>query len=241
METLSFLETVLARGGQYCAFAAKPDGPKKQKFYPTIDRMLHAALELDYSGHDAYFGLAAFGDTGKREAANALYMRSLFIDLDCGPTKDYPDASTALVALRKFCTDTHMPRPIMVSSGYGVHVYWPFDADEAVSDWKPVALALKRTCAAHGLYIDTNVTADAARILRVPGTQNRKRGTTARVVIQTHPAEDGRGDGLRADRACGQRAGRYRGAALAGGAVDHEVLCRWGQGRPFCVAGSPRV
>ena len=183
METLSFLKLVLACGGQYCVFAAKPDSPKKQKFYPTIDRMLHAALELDYSGHDAYFGLAAFGDTGKREAANALYMRSLFIDLDCGPTKDYPDASAAIVALRKFCADTGMPRPIMVLSGYGVHVYWPFDADVAVSDWKPTALALKRTCAAHGLYIDTNVTADAARVLRVPGTQNRKRGTTAPVQV----------------------------------------------------------
>jgi hypothetical protein len=190
METLSFLKRVLAGGGQYCVFAAKPDGPKKQKFFPTIDRMLHAALEFDYNEHDAYFGLAAFGDTGKREAANALYMRSLFVDLDCGPTKDYPDAGTAVEALRAFCKAVGMPKPIMVSSGYGVHVYWPLDEDVAVSDWKPVAMALKRACAAQGLYIDTNVTGDAARVLRVPGTQNRKRGATALVqVLGVYPGD----------------------------------------------------
>jgi hypothetical protein len=176
METNSFLKQVLAHGDSYCVFAAKADGTKKQKFYPSIDRVVNVAEQFDESGHDVYFGLATFDGEGERKAHRAVHMRSLFVDLDCGPTKDYDDQSDALVALRKFCADIGMPKPLMVSSGHGIHAYWTLDNDVSVDEWKPVAEALKRVAAARGFYIDPNVTSDAARILRVPGTHNRKRG-----------------------------------------------------------------
>jgi hypothetical protein len=188
METIEFLKSVLGWHGQYCVFAANAAGYKKQKFYPTIDAMANAAQALDSDDYDVYFGLATFGDAGKRTAVNAVEMGALFLDLDCGPTKEYPDAGTALTALRGFTTDMGLPRPIMVSSGYGVHVYWPLETPVPIAEWKPVALALKQACAAHGLMIDTDVTADAARVLRVPGTRNRKRGGSAPVEIIGRPA-----------------------------------------------------
>jgi hypothetical protein len=41
--------------------------------------------------------------------------------------------------------------------------------------WKPVAENLKRLCKQEGFNIDMTVTADTARILRVPGTANNKK------------------------------------------------------------------
>jgi hypothetical protein len=169
METKSFLKQVLAHGDSYCVFAAKPDGAKKQKFYTSIDAVMHASEQFDSNDYDVYFGLATFDGTGERKAKYAMHMRSLFVDLDCGPTKDYANQGEALADLQKFCKSVGMPKPLMVSSGYGIHAYWPLTDDVEIADWKPVAEALKRTSVARGLYIDTNVTADAARILRMPG------------------------------------------------------------------------
>jgi hypothetical protein len=185
METEDFLKAVLGTHGSYCVFALK-DGTKKQKFYPTIERMLDAARQLDQNGYDVYYGLATFGDAGKRTAANAVEMGSLFLDLDCGPTKDYPDAAAALEALRGFTKSVGLPRPLLVSSGYGVHAYWPLQESTPVAEWKPIADALKRTCAAKGLLIDPSVPTDAARVLRVPGTHNRKNGTPLPVAVLGH-------------------------------------------------------
>jgi hypothetical protein len=183
METKSFLKHVLASGDSYCVFAAKPDGSKKQKFYPSIDAVLNASEQFDLNDYDVYFGLATFDGTGERKAKCAVHMRSLFVDLDCGPTKDYADQQEALKDLQKFCKTVGMPKPLMVSSGYGIHAYWPLTDDVEIADWKPVAEALKRTSVARGLYIDTNVTADAARVLRMPGTRNHKRETPAAVGV----------------------------------------------------------
>lgn len=183
MENITFLKRVLASGGQYCLFANKPDKPKIQKFYPTVERLIHAAMDMNDNGRDVYFGLGTFDDTSNRKAANVLNMASLYIDLDCGEDKEYPDQSTAVAALRGFCIDAGMPRPILVNSGYGVHVYWPLTEDVSVSEWKPVALALKQACANQNLHIDPGVTADAARVLRIPGTNNYKRGTSTPVTL----------------------------------------------------------
>jgi hypothetical protein len=183
MENTTFLKRVLADGGEYCLLALKPDTRKIQKFYPTVDRLVHAAEELDADGYDTYFGLGTFDGKGTRKAEHVLHMSSLYVDLDCGEDKDYAETSEALDALGSFCKTVGMPHPIMVLSGYGLHAYWLLAEPVPVVDWKPVAVALKRTCAAHGLHIDPSVTADAARVLRVPGTHNHKRGGLAPVIL----------------------------------------------------------
>lgn len=185
METDDFFKTVLGAHGNYCIFAVK-DGVRKQKFYPTIDRLRSAALQFDEDGYDVYYGMATFGEAGRRTADNAIEMGSLFLDLDCGPTKDYPDATAALEALRGFTKTMKLPRPLLVSSGHGVHAYWPLQEPVPVAEWKPVASALKKACAAKGLLVDPAVPADAARVLRVPGTHNRKNGAALPVRILGH-------------------------------------------------------
>jgi hypothetical protein len=44
-----------------------------------------------------------------------------------------------------------------------------------IAVWKPVAENLKRLCKQEGFTIDMAVTADTARVMRVPGTANNKK------------------------------------------------------------------
>jgi hypothetical protein len=175
LETKFFLEGVLADEGNYCVFAFRTkDDYRTQKFYGSIDEVIEAAQELDAKGYDAYFALATFEEPNSRKVANVKYLKSLFLDLDCGPSKDYSTQGDAIAALRKFCEVLSLPRPIIINSGRGIHVYWVLSEQIPLDDWLPVAEKLKKLCVDNNLLADVAVTADAARVLRVPTTHNHK-------------------------------------------------------------------
>ena len=72
---------------------------------------------------------------------------------------------------------------MLINSGYGIHVYWVLTESVPYVEWLPVAQGLKDMCIQHNLSADNGVTADAARVLRVPGTHNHKRGTQKPVMF----------------------------------------------------------
>jgi hypothetical protein len=184
MDTRTFLEAVLGDEGTYCVWANRiTDGRKVQKFYPTIEALIHAANNLDEDGYDAYFALGTFDEAGSREGSHVKQLRAFFLDLDCGPTKEYASQSEALTALRSFCKQVKLPRPTLINSGRGVHVYWALTAPVSRETWQPVAERLKALCKQHKLYADPVVTADAARVLRVPGTHNHKDTPPTEVIV----------------------------------------------------------
>ena len=175
MEPRVFLEKALSENGYYCVFAAKSvENKRTQKFYTSVSAVIDSAQELDARGFDAYFALATFEEEGSRKVSNVKQLKSFFLDLDCGPSKDYPSQSEALDALRMFCTATNLPKPFMLNSGRGVHAYWFLDEPISYDDWLPVAEKLKALCATHNLLADPAVTSDGARVLRIPGTHNHK-------------------------------------------------------------------
>ena len=175
METKEFLQRALGYGGFYCVFASRGSEDRRvQKFYDSVDAVLTTAHDLDESGFDAYFALATFEEAGSRKVTNVKQLRSFFLDLDCGPSKEYPNQSTAISALQTFCVKLELPKPLMVSSGRGVHVYWFLSEPVSLKEWLPVAGRLKQLCTEHKLLADPSVTADAARVLRMPGTHNHK-------------------------------------------------------------------
>ena len=148
METKTFLERVLSSEGHYCIFAAKSaDERKTQKFYSSIDDVVEAATQFDQQGYDVYYGLATFQEANSRKVDNVKHLQSFFLDLDCGPTKDFASQEEAIKALRKFCSANQLPTPTMVNSGRGVHVYWFLSEPVCYEDWFPVAERLKRLCA----------------------------------------------------------------------------------------------
>lgn len=179
MNTTTFLRTVLGTAGSYCVLALG-EGRRIQKFYDTIEQLEHAAANFDENGYDAYYALGTFEEAGSREADNVKQMRAFYMDLDCGvhlktgKAKDFPDQYAAITALKAFVKANKLPKPFLVNSGYGVHVYWPLTAPVDFMTWLPVAEKLKALAKAQGFKADETVTADAARVLRVPGTRNHK-------------------------------------------------------------------
>lgn len=183
MQTKTFLQSVVPREGWYCVFAANKTGQLKQKFYESLDHVLDASRDLDSNGYDVYFALATFGAAGSRKQDDAIKLRSFFMDLDCGPSKEFPTQHEAIKELRRFCKELSLPRPITVNSGGGVHVYWPLSEDVTPEEWTPVAERLKSLCVKHSFPADPAVTADVARILRVPETHNCKSDPPKEVTV----------------------------------------------------------
>ena len=170
-----FLEQVLGSEGYYCLFAYKLNDDKlTQKFYSSIEDLSKAAKDINARGYNAYYGLATFEEAGSRKVSNVKQLKSFFLDLDCGESKDYPTQREALQALQKFCKKLNLPRPMLVDSGRGIHVYWLLEEAVGPVEWVPVAEHLKKLCKEHGLLADPAVTADAARVLRIPDTHNYK-------------------------------------------------------------------
>jgi len=175
METTEFLRRALGEGGFYCVFASRSaDDRRTQKFYDSIDAVIENAHKFDEQGFDTYFALATFHDAGSRKVDNVKQLRAFFLDLDCGPSKDFQTQQEAIGALKDFCRKVSLPRPLMINSGRGVHVYWMLKEAVDLETWLPVAEKLKRLCAEHNFLADPAVTADAARVLRVPETHNYK-------------------------------------------------------------------
>jgi hypothetical protein len=127
---------------------------------------------------------------GRNRAAKsregALALKAIFLDIDCykAPPAGYLTVEEAVDALDKFTSSIGIPPPTaLVSSGGGLHAYWISDRPLTVEEWSQYAEGLKNAAQANGLFCDLGVTADAARVLRVPGTFNYKKDQPRRVAI----------------------------------------------------------
>jgi hypothetical protein len=195
MQTKDFLSAALGGDGYVCVFGANPKKKRViQKLYPTIDAACSAADNLKEEGFDAYFGLATYATDKSRRADNAKHLKCFFLDIDCGPHKSeiegYPGGQRdGLVALQQFCKAVGLPKPTLVNSGRGIHVYWFLTEPVAPQEWLPVAERLKSLCVQHNLIADPAVTADIARVLRVPGTLNFKDDPAKPVEVIGEPRE----------------------------------------------------
>jgi hypothetical protein len=110
----------------------------------------------------------------RKSPANYLTCKTLWLDIDCGEGKDYPDQKTALRALFEAC-DTGMPKPTyLVNSGGGIHAWWVLDECLPLAEWKTLAARFKAWWKASPLRFDHVCTEDAARFMRLPGTNNMK-------------------------------------------------------------------
>lgn len=214
LDTKTFFDAVLPDGGIF--FIATPREQGGFYHYPCES---HAGMELkaeqlEEEGLTVYFATASFRErfimvmnkktqTERRRyrtKENVENVRAFWLDLDVGSAKagqmaKYPSQIEAGKALGTFVKDTGLPSPMVVSSGYGLHIYWPLTKDIPVAMWSATADRLKRLCAARGLLADPTRTADAASILRPVGTTNRKAGGSAKVTLAfykdnpTDPAE----------------------------------------------------
>jgi len=151
------------------------DKKPKQVFVESIDEVSDYADAMVHKGYDAYFALANFQSDEGRTVANAKELNSFFIDIDCGANKAYADQTEGIEALQKFLANTDFTKPtVVVNSGRGLHAYWVLEQPITREEWKPIAERFKALCQEHKFEADPAVTADVARILRIPETLNFK-------------------------------------------------------------------
>jgi len=180
MTPLEFLAVVLPSSGHGLYCACEMTDKKEHifvedtaEFYPKVDAWVENKCNV-------YFALATFdekvaqikGNKDRRTIPNSRFIKALFLDLD-----GYESKKAAAQALDQFMVKTGLDllgTPWIVSSGGGLHCYWPLEKTIEVAVWKPVAENFKRLCKQEELRIDNTVTADSARILRIPETFNFK-------------------------------------------------------------------
>lgn len=179
MKPLEFLADVLppAGMGAYCVVGIL--NQRRTHFFTDDLSAVKATIKHWVQQHrDVYFALSVFDPvvytrkTKRRTAENARAVKALFIDMDGYETKR--SAAQALGAFLDSTGLSRFGRPHVIDSGGGLHCYWPLTKAATIEEWQPIAEMFKRLCRQEKLEIDMTVTADSARILRVPSTFNHK-------------------------------------------------------------------
>jgi hypothetical protein len=209
VNTLDFLRAILPDRGLYVA-ARLINGKFKNQPCDSIDELTQEVLGYDAGGASAYFAVASYRNrsvaTTKpdgsiwhqvRTHANVRACKSFWMDLDVEPgnLKKFESQEDAIDGLVSFCNTTHLPLPMVVSSGGGIHVYWGLTNEILPEQWKQTAESLKRLAAHHQFRADPACTSDLARVLRPVGTVNRKIPNAPKLVeliAESAPCEFGR-------------------------------------------------
>lgn len=178
-ELVAFLRAILPSEGWYSAFILPA---KRHIFTKTVEELAHVILEADAQGHTVYHACASYKEPTNRTKSNVRAVRSLWLDVDAGRGKPYADAGDAWRGCENFRNGASLPPPIYVSSGTGLHVYWPLDRELTVEEWTPYANGLKKATSAAGFNASPERTADCASILRPPGSTHRKSPLSIRMV-----------------------------------------------------------
>ena len=183
MEGFDLLDRVQPSAGWFAIVGIR-DGRVRQELLASRKEVDELVPRLMQGGHDVFFGVAKFNTDVNRKKDNVRALKAFWLDIDCGPDKATPNPKTGLAAgyetqsiaveaLKDFCGTYNLPRPVLVSSGRGLHVYWILDEEVTPAQWELVAATLQAACVRQGLLVDPSVF-EVSRILRVPDTLNYK-------------------------------------------------------------------
>ena len=162
----------ITRTGFFQALFAQCDGMIELRAFPSAARCFAVlgdggrgvAFIADHDAEDVYVGVATRRNASGGSLANCQHLGALFVDVDF---KHTPEAE-----IRGHLAHAMLPPSAIVHSGGGLHCYWFLREPLLLPDEAPRAKALLRRLAA-ALGGDL-AAAEPARILRVPGTWNRK-------------------------------------------------------------------
>jgi hypothetical protein len=184
---LAFILPELIEGETYCAVSIKA-GKVNQSFHNTIKGISDSSDDALIWEKDSYYSMATYSIPSKgmpnRLKVSVRRFKSLWIDLDIGDGTTFPTQEDGISALKEFIKATGLPKPTLVSSGFGLHVYFSVKQAIGFNEWEPLAEALKARILSEGFKVkDAGITTDAVRILRLPETVNYKKGIKTDVKL----------------------------------------------------------
>lgn len=183
MDTEEFIKRVLPQNGtNYYTATVPPSGKFRQSKHTSVADVVNDIAKANQQRADVYFATGSFKD--KRVQADTELKKCFYVDIDTGtdPSK-YSSKKEAVTELLKFTTTNFLKPSLLVDSGGGIHAYWVLTDPVPLAKWQPVANSIKETCRAVGFSADESVTADAARVLRAPGSVNFKHGQGKAVSV----------------------------------------------------------
>lgn len=164
-----FLESILSTGLH--AVVTKQGKSMRHEWGQTPDEL----VSLASTKTDCWFSPAGFSSPS-RKAKDCTGAAALWLDIDIGAhhaKPDYTDPKQFGLDFKNFMAGTGLPMPWIVSTGHGVHLYWPLGRTVTPDKWSRFMARLFAACDKYGLRYDHAAT-DISRILRVPGTYNYK-------------------------------------------------------------------
>lgn len=182
MQILDFLKGVLPGGTRTSLRFINGDKGVRRLYDEIGDKLEEDISYFISQGFNAYYCTAGFGAANTAKSENVVAKNELYIDVDCGKSKPYPDKTAGFEALKEFIEETHLPRPTIIDSGNGLHVHWFFSVPLPSHRWKELAEKLKDAHNRVGFKVDGACTADIVRVLRFPGSVNFKGGNTAEIL-----------------------------------------------------------
>ena len=188
MDTLEFLKRVLPIEGFYVTTVINKDG-RRQGFFDSVEELAQVCERLDSTGNNTYFAISSFLQKGNRKQDNVKATKVVAIDVDCGEGKPYTSWKEGLQELGKFVHTMSLPKPMIIYSGNGLHVYWVLTEELEPQDWKPLANAMKQAALDKGFKIDAGLTANSALVFRPVGTHTPKNGNEVKLLVDAKPIE----------------------------------------------------
>jgi Domain of unknown function (DUF927) len=158
--------------------------PPTHSFYKDSESLSAASIHASAQGWNFYHACATYSEPTNRKGANVAFVKSLWVDLDVGANKPYATKQEAVAAYFAFSTTLGLPTPWVVSSGFGIHIYHPFEKPVTPDRWDKLAASYAACMDHFGVKHDTSRTQDKASILRTPGTFNYKRGNAGAVPVK---------------------------------------------------------
>lgn len=159
----------------------------RSKHIDDLDLFVEEALALDKGPGQAFFGVASrclgLPSYEQGKARQLVALPAMFVDVDYGDLghkskKLPPDEKTALELLDLF----PLKPSVIVNSGFGLHAYYvleeplkivkPEECKRAESTIKDFQHKMIETFSQKGFHLDDVAT--LPRVLRVPGTHNKK-------------------------------------------------------------------
>lgn len=193
-----FFGSILPSQGKPC-IAWLVDGPIKKFFkhavFNSVEELCNAAEKLNYHRYDFYFCVSSLEHQsvhdGKKDRVrvqqNMLYTRCFILDVDIRPEKEgfYVTKDEACNGVSTVCQAFNLPKPTIVDSGYGLHVYWPMPDGIESARWSKLARKFKRAVSmiAPPLVADGSRVSDSAGVLRIPYSFNHKNNKETPVKI----------------------------------------------------------
>lgn len=179
-----FYEKALPSQGTYCVALINPQTKRVIHRFADSHEELFKLLDKAAAQKESNVYVSPCSFEGhNRAAADAVFGRSFFVDLDVNHGKVcYTSKEEATESLQKFLDDTGLPPPVRIDSGGGLQAYWLFEDNVPIEEWLTYAEKFKAYCMDQGLLIDPAVTADAARIMRCPGTFNLRSESYAELL-----------------------------------------------------------